>query len=87
MLNCNDYKFGWFEWSELHNDVDNPQINIRLGCGFAIDFYRIGFFSRRTLERTLTEKSLHESANRRTQLRPERFIIRFKDNPFCSSKE
>src|ERR1700730_5687747 len=84
LLDLDHDELSRFERRESDDDVDDAQIDVVLGgCG-GIATYEIGLGRRGALERALPEQVLHEGADVQPDLRPERFIVRFEDDPLST---
>src|SRR3984893_1051352 len=85
LLKFNDYKLGRFQWRKANDDIDNSQVYIVLGGSFFIALNEVGIFRRGALKRTLAEKIVHEGADVKANLRPERFVVWFKYYPLSTA--
>src|SRR5215207_9559939 len=81
LLDLDDHELGRLEGRKTDQDVDDTQVTIVLGRGFAVALDEVGVPRRCALECALAEEVVHERANVQTYLRPERFVVRFEDHP------
>ena len=82
LLEFDDDEFGRLERRETDEDIDDATIDVVLRGGFPVALHEVSFPRCLPLEGTLPEKTIHEGAHVKADLRPERLIVRFEDYPF-----
>src|ERR1700682_167856 len=82
LLDLDDDKLGGLQGRKANQDVDDPVVLIGWCSGLAVALHEVSLLRRRSLERALPEKCLHEGSDVETDLRPQRRIVGFEHNPF-----
>ncbi len=80
-MDLDNDELGRLERSETDQDVHHTHIAIGLGGGVPVAFDEISLAGRSALECALPEQVAQERTNIEADLRPQRLIIRFEDNP------
>src|SRR5262249_14448208 len=81
LLQLDDHELRRLEWRESNDDVDDSQIDIILRRRFFVALDEIGIFRCGALEGALPEQIVHECADVKADLGPQRLIIGFEDHP------
>src|SRR5215210_6881094 len=87
LLDLDDHELGRFEGRETDDDVDDAPIDVVLGRGLLVALDEVGLLGRTALEGALAEEVLHEGPNVQADLRPQRLVVWFEDNPLGSTVE
>ena len=85
LLDLYDDEFSRFQGCKAHQNIDNPEVDIRLWCRFTIAFDKVSLFGGRSLESPLPEKAMHEGTDIEPDLRPQGLVIRLENDPFGAS--
>src|SRR5260221_9697809 len=82
LLDLDDHKLRWLQRGKPDNDVNDAEVNVRLGGRLFVTLYEISVTWCLTLKGSLTKEILHESADFEGNLGPQRLVVWLKDNPF-----
>src|SRR4029077_20712009 len=87
LLDLNDDELRGLQRRETDVDVDDTEVDHVLRRSFLVALDEVGVARRLTLERALAEQIVHEGADVQPNLRPERFVVGFKDDPLRAAIE
>ena len=82
-----DHELGGLERREAHDDVHDAAVDVVLRRCLVVDFDEVGLAGRRSLKCTLQEERLHERANVKSNLSPQRLVVWFEDNELRPPKQ
>src|SRR5215212_342554 len=87
LLNLDNHEFCWFERCKAYQYVNNSQVSVSLRGSLGITFDKECLIRRSSLKRTLPEQTHHIGPDIEPYPCPQRLVVWFKDNPFCTAKE
>ena len=87
LLDPDDHELGRLEGGKTNENVDDPLVDVILGCGLLVAPDIVCFCGCLALEGTLPEEAVHEGADVQPDLGPERLVVRFENHPLGAPEE
>jgi hypothetical protein len=81
LLYLDNDKFSRFKGCKPNKYVYNALVNVILSCGFAVTPNKVSVLWVGSLECSLGEQTVHESSQVYPDLRPQFFVVGFKNHP------